>query len=198
MADVGNKRCINAKVDGERCTDKMGLKSQCYYHYNYKLSSKGGARTLTQSQVENVIELYSSGLSANQVAEKTRVSKPTVLRYARLKGINRTSEIGQGSKYSDNRRKPTHKSYLNDKLSKVLSTAEYKLFRRRMLERDKWTCVQCGYKGSKIHLDHIKPRCYYPELTFNEDNVRTLCVSCHKKTDTWGYKAILNKEKIML
>ncbi len=198
MAILGNSRCINSQTDGERCTEKMGLKTQCYYHYNSSLTSKGGAKKLTSSQVNKIIELYSSGLSGNQVALQLSLSKPTVLRYARMAGINRTSEVGQGAKYSSNRRKPSPKSYLKSGLSKVLITAEYKAFKLNMFKRDKWTCVTCGYKGSKIQLDHIKPRCYFPELTFSEDNVRTLCIDCHKSTDTYGYKAILNKKEIML
>jgi hypothetical protein len=69
---------------------------------------------------------------------------------------------------------------------KIRGSLEYKLWRESVFERDKWTCVWCGEKGGKIHADHIKPFALYPELRFALDNGRTLCVPCHRTTDTWG------------
>ena len=66
---------------------------------------------------------------------------------------------------------------------------EYKLWRTAVFERDNFTCLWCGERGGKLNADHIKPFAYFPELRFAIDNGRTLCVSCHKKTDTWGEKA---------
>jgi 5-methylcytosine-specific restriction endonuclease McrA len=74
----------------------------------------------------------------------------------------------------------------------IWHTKEYKLWRRSVFERDNYRCIFCGVDKEKavLHADHIKPWCNYPELRFAIDNGRTLCVECHKKTDTWGYKAI--------
>ena len=67
-----------------------------------------------------------------------------------------------------------------------LLTLEYKTFRKRMFIRDNYTCDDCGKRGGELQLDHIKPRCLYPELLMAENNVRTLCVDCHRKTKTFG------------
>jgi len=69
---------------------------------------------------------------------------------------------------------------------KIRKSPEYKLWRLAVFERDKYTCIWCGKKGGTLNADHIKPFCDYPELRFAIDNGRTLCLSCHKKTDTYG------------
>lgn len=77
----------------------------------------------------------------------------------------------------------------------------YKQWRKAVFERDNYTCQKCGAKSCKgvsviLNADHIKPFSLYPELRFDASNGRTLCVSCHKKTDTFGIK-LYNKTKIM-
>lgn len=70
----------------------------------------------------------------------------------------------------------------------IRHSIEYKLWRESVFIRDKYTCRFCGKKGGNLNADHIKPFAYYPELRFALDNGRTLCVECHRKTDTFGQK----------
>lgn len=70
----------------------------------------------------------------------------------------------------------------------VRNSFEYKLWRIAVFERDKYTCIWCGYTGKELQADHIKPFAQYPELRFAIDNGRTLCKPCHKTTDTYLYK----------
>jgi hypothetical protein len=78
---------------------------------------------------------------------------------------------------------------------KIYNSTEYKIWRKAVFERDKYTCVWCLEKGGKLNADHIKPFAFFPELRFAIDNGRTLCVDCHKKTDSWGHKANKNYGK---
>jgi 5-methylcytosine-specific restriction endonuclease McrA len=68
----------------------------------------------------------------------------------------------------------------------IRASLEFKLWRKAVFERDNYTCVWCSQYGGVLNADHIKPFADYPELRFAIDNGRTLCVSCHKKTNTWG------------
>ena len=74
---------------------------------------------------------------------------------------------------------------INEKIRKSL---EYKLWRIAVFERDDYTCIWCGVKDKTIQADHIKPFALFPALRFAIDNGRTLCKSCHRKTDTYGEK----------
>ena len=70
----------------------------------------------------------------------------------------------------------------------IRNSLEYREWRRRVFVRDSFRCVMCGCKNKKIHADHIKPFAYYPEYRFDLNNGRTLCVDCHRKTDTYCVK----------
>ena len=73
---------------------------------------------------------------------------------------------------------------VNEKIRKSL---EYKLWRKAVFERDSYKCVWGGKEhGTRLNADHIKPFFLFPELRFAIDNGRTLCVDCHRKTDTFG------------
>ena len=82
---------------------------------------------------------------------------------------------------------------INENIRKSL---EYRIWRSSVFLRDNYTCIWCMVKGGwskelksdiKLNADHIKPFALFPELRFAIDNGRTLCESCHRKTDTYGW-----------
>jgi len=90
---------------------------------------------------------------------------------------------------------------------------KYKQWRMEIYKRDWFTCVDCGndtnVKEFKLNADHIKPfaliimennittvelaeKC---DELWNLENGRTLCRTCHEKTNTWssGTRKMLRK-----
>lgn len=82
-------------------------------------------------------------------------------------------------------------------LNKILRRSlKYRTWREAVFKRDNYTCVLCGARNGngkyiELHPDHIKPFSRFPELRYEISNGRTLCIECHKKTDTYGGKARL-------
>ena len=79
----------------------------------------------------------------------------------------------------------------------IRTSAPYKEWRTAVYKRDGYACVLCGDdRGGNLQADHIKPFSLFPDLRFVIDNGRTLCIPCHKKTDTYGWKPFnLKKQK---
>lgn len=67
----------------------------------------------------------------------------------------------------------------------IRSGLKYRLWRESVFKRDNWTCQMCNTHGGELQADHIKPFAYFPKLRFEISNGRTLCVPCHKQTDTY-------------
>ena len=62
----------------------------------------------------------------------------------------------------------------------------YRTWRTNVFLRDDFTCQACGHRGGELNADHELPFALFPDLRFEVLNGRTLCVICHKKTETWG------------
>jgi len=78
---------------------------------------------------------------------------------------------------------------------KQLQSFEHKLWREAIFARDNYTCVLCGVRNGNgykvvLHPDHIIPYCQRPDLAYDLSNGRTLCRECHRKTPTFGNKAL--------
>lgn len=112
------------------------------------------------------------------------------------------SKAKKGKKISDETRRKIskanrgEKSYfwkggLTDINHSIRHSFEYRAWRKEVFKRDNYTCQICKNKNGcgttvKIQADHIKPFSKYPSLRFDLSNGRTLCIECHRKTDTYG------------
>jgi hypothetical protein len=97
---------------------------------------------------------------------------------------------------------PQFKDGLARIIKRIRTMYKYRLWKRKVFERDNFTCVICGSK-TRVVADHIVPftfliksngvidimSAYNCDSLWNICNGRTLCEPCHKKTDTWGRKS---------
>lgn len=105
----------------------------------------------------------------------------------------------KGSRAASAMKGPLHHNWKDGSSTnrhRLMGQKEYKLWRTSVFCRDSYTCQSCGISGNRsvLNADHIKPWATNPKLRYKIENGRTLCVECHYKTDTWGYKAISRKE----
>jgi len=100
---------------------------------------------------------------------------------------------------SENNRCEKAPNYIHGKCNENLlfrASREYKKWRYDVFKRDAFKCVMCGdKKGGNLQADHIKDFALYPELRLDINNGRTLCKSCHKKTDNYGFKKSNSKQR---
>ena len=68
---------------------------------------------------------------------------------------------------------------------KARGSREYDVWRKEIFVRDDFTCQKCHKKGVRLHAHHIKSFAAFPEHRFNTNNGITLCITCHKLTDTF-------------
>ena len=115
--------------------------------------------------------------------------------------VNQGNQYQVGKKWTMERREKRSNELKGDKTHfwkggitpinrHLRTTSEYKIWRETVFERDAYACVLCGIKsgnGKAVYLqaDHIKSFSKYPELRLNIDNGRTLCVDCHRNTDSF-------------
>ena len=102
------------------------------------------------------------------------------------------SQIGKrkpnGSKAKMGSKNPNWKGGISPINKRIRRSAKFFQWRKKVFERDNYTCQECGKRGNELHPDHIKQFAYYPELRFELSNGRTLCKECHLKTKTFGFK----------
>lgn len=143
--------------------------------------------------------------------EKLRVAQ-TGKRHSELsKSKMRLNLIG------NSRVKGKHWTWKKDKVKnretlkyKLRNCKEMKEWRESVIYRDHSECQQCKTNKGTIQVDHIIPFWYIlfknrvssfedalncKEL-WNTDNGRTLCLNCHRKTETFGLGSFIAFRKV--
>ena len=126
----------------------------------------------------------------------TRSQKIKISKTRKLKGL------------SSGEKNPNWKGGLTKIQISIRNSDEYKRWRKQVYSRDSYCCIICQTKGNgkNLQADHIIPLSVILKINNIKDkesslkcallwdisNGRTLCLDCHKKTDSYGWKATNN------
>lgn len=142
------------------CSNKHFSKSYCRKHYE-QVRAHGSIQTKT-----DVAARYAA--------------RPRGVHPAKGKKVRWSSEHIAAIKKANTGRHPWNK--VGDGVTS-LNKLERSKFRKAMqqlvFQRDNYTCQICDVSGVPIQVDHIKKWSDHPELRFEMDNCRTLCMACH-------------------
>ena len=142
---------------------------------------------------DEIADLYKQNYSAPEICKllNLNVSERQVQRYVKKLGINRS--VREALKLCEKRRVETIKrkweSYRSKK-KKIVKQGIYPSLRYKILSRDKFKCVLCGWgqeEGVRLEVDHIIPQ--HQGGKNNIDNLRTLCQLCNVGRNGNDYKA---------
>lgn len=156
---------------------------------------------------EDIETLINKGFCCEEIAEQLKVSASVIVARVAKFQINRekldlTIRKRRGGSFEEDW---TPKTPLNEA---IRTSSKYIKWRDSCFARDQYTCQHCNIKGTQLQVDHIKPFCFiitkYNIKSLEEakkclklwdiNNGRTLCVKCHKLTDTFTRKALKYKE----
>lgn len=166
----------------------------------YPKSKEKAIKTMKQLYgVESAV--YISGVLekiANTNLKKTGYKCVFQIPEVRKKTIESSRLINKFNKNNPNWKGGTTKLSIG-----IRNLPKYKETNKEVLKRDYYKCILCNSKKN-LQIDHIKPLCKIikennlqsteeaincKEL-WDKNNLRTLCEQCHRKTDTWGVKAL--------
>ena len=191
--NIGNKYNLNKKLTKE-WKEKISLAhkgKKLSEITKKKISEANKKRIFTEKWKQNISE----GLKGRVVSKETKEKHSKNIKKLVEKGILHQ----KGEKASNWQGGKTELSFL------IRSLPEYSIWRIDIFRRDDFTCKKCGRKRKKgdrviIQADHIYPlskiikdekleticQALSCKKLWDLDNGRTLCIECHKKTDTWG------------
>lgn len=154
--------------------------------------------------------------SANKIAKELGCSKRPILDRLQKYGVIRNSSQAAKIKMADPKErekisKARKGKFCGENSARwqggktkisilIRQMIEYKNWREEIFQRDNFTCRFCKKTNCVLNADHIKPfsiilkenkinsiiKARNCEELWNIENGRTLCVSCHRKTDTFA------------
>jgi len=164
-------------------------------HVKEKISKAIKGRKLSDEHIKSM-SLCRIGKKRNKFSQQARINMGAA--HIGLKHSEETKrKIGEAHK---GEKSVMWKGGVTDVYTRVRSSFEYRQWRSDVFTRDRFTCVHCQTKKSPFNADHIKPFALIVKENsiknmddargcdelWNINNGRTLCVPCHKKTETYA------------
>lgn len=179
-------------LSGNSTSCGCSLKSPKLHQRKYlKVGTKYGRLTV----VDNAEAGYS--FCSCECGNKTKVSNYN-LKHGITKSCGCLSrEVSSENLKKNRKRGKEHHNWkggISSKYNLLRATKEFKDFLNFVRARDKYKCKKCGTSTEALHVHHIKPVKYYPDLMFDKNNGILLCGACHRRFHKLYGKRATEKE----
>jgi len=168
-----------------------------------KISEAGKGRKQSEYNIQRIKETWTGRKHTEESKNKMRLSKlGKKMKLCSLETRTKLSLGQRGEKGSNWKGGLTVLSY------SIRNSFKMRQWRSDVFTRDDYTCQECGIRSGNgktvvLNADHINSfasiisrnniknteEAYVCEELWNINNGRTLCIDCHKKTDTYGGKS---------
>lgn len=78
------------------------------------------------------------------------------------------------------------KIFIKTFLARLCTSLEWESLKQRMFKTYDNKCSVCN-ATEDLHIDHIKPKSIFPELSMKFDNLHILCNPCNMGKGTWDW-----------
>jgi hypothetical protein len=165
LSHLGKKPWITGKKHSEESKKKMSESRKLYYKLHPEAIEKIKLlQTGRKQSKETIQKRVSKCIGAKRTPEQR-------LRISAGHPKGEKNHFWKGGKVSENYR--------------LRREIRYKIWRDSVFKRDDYTCQECHKRGCDLTSHHIKSWAKYPELRYDINNGLTLCLDCHKKTDSY-------------
>jgi len=167
-------------MTGRKCLwkDKIGLANKGKIPWTY-------GKRLSEATKEKI----RTALSGRMRPEFTGMGNPFYGKKHTVEAMKKLTEANiKNARYGE--KASNWKGGVTPENRRIRGTSKYINWRKEVFKRDNYTCKECGARSGVgkmviLNADHIKAFADFPELRFNLNNGRTLCLPCHKKTPTY-------------
>lgn len=189
---LGSRRVMSEEHKNKISQAHKGMKKPWVVGHSVSEETKDKLRELNRLGIVGMKGRYHSEESKRRISEGNKGRKITIEHIEKLRVANTGRAPWNKGKVGfsyglKGEYHPFWKGGVTPLFKKIRKSKEYIIWRVAVFTRDDYTCQICKQKGGQLQADHIKPFADYPELRFAIDNGRTLCISCHRKTETWGF-----------
>lgn len=178
ICECGTVACISFDKfkQGQRCRSckvrKSAEKNRHSYEYIKSFFEEKGCQLLSKSYDSN----------KEKLKYKCNCGNISYIAFAKFQYGQRCRKC-QARTISEKLRGPNsinwdHSRTLEERI-KDRRYPEYYEWRRKVFERDDFTCQVCGLRGGRLNAHHIQAFAKFPELRTEASNGITLCSDCH-------------------
>lgn len=152
---------------------------ECYYK-----SRKGKKRPKHAKKMKKHWETHQHPMLGKKFSEESRKKMSESWSYSKSITPERNKKLSLSRMGKLNPNWKGGPKIPKDIKNAIRKRSKYLTWRKRVFERDNYTCQSCNGKSIKNHpliveAHHISSFTEYPNLRYNVDNGLTLCKACH-------------------